>query len=215
MTEKTDGIYNLTSPVQMVFPALYEPRKFKANGKESGDPKYGANFIFDPASEDFKAIRALAVKIAKAKWPDRDLHTLKFPFTQGDKLADKRKEAGKSDGEYQRGKVVIVSRSKFEPRLAVIANGKLTDLEGDLKTKCKNQFYSGALCYAQLNFVAYDAVGANPPGIAAYLNMVFSLNKGERIGGGPSAAEVFKSYVGTVVDEDPTGGLGVGDEIPF
>lgn len=215
MSEKTDGIYNLTAPAIMTFPALYEARKFKANGKESGEPKFGANFTFEANSEDLKNIKQLAGKIARAKWPDRDLKTLKFPFTAGDKLADKRKAAGKDDGEWQRGKVMISARSKFEPRLAVVLNGKVTDLDGDLKMKSKNQFYSGVLCYAQFNFVPYDAVGGNPPGVAAYLNMVFSLNKGERVGGGQSAVEVFKGYQGALSAEDPTSAQTLDDEIPF
>src|SRR5882757_5139396 len=104
--EKMDGIFNLTKPVIMAFPNLFEPKAFKGkNGKELGEAKYSGNFILEPDSEDLKGLKALAVKIARANAPQTELKDLAFPFTSGDKLADAAK-AKKKDGEYQRGKVV-------------------------------------------------------------------------------------------------------------
>lgn len=213
----SEGLYSFTEPVVMAHPALFEPRGFGKKGKETGEPKYSANFVFNPDSADLKAMKALAVKVARAKWPDRDLKTLQFPFANGDKLADKRKaKSGKDDGAYQRGKVVIAARSKYEPRLAGIENGKIVDYEGEARIKAKPKFYFGVQVFAQVNFVAYEGVGNNPDGVTAYLNMVFSTGKGEKIAGGASAAETFKGYVGHVSAEDPTAGAEqLDDEIPF
>lgn len=212
-----DGVFNLTKPVIMAHPNLFEARAFGKKGKESGTPKFSANFIFEPDSEDLKGLKSLAVKVARGRWPDRDLKTLSFPFANGDKLADKRKAAGKSDGEFNRGKVVIAARSKFEPRLSAIENGKMIDYDGDARIKAKNKFYFGVFALAQFNFVPYDGVANNPDGVTCYLNMVFSTNKGERLSGGAAAAEVFKGYVGHSTTEDPTAGqkTSLDDEIPF
>lgn len=221
MTEvKVDGIFNLTKPVMLDHPNLFEAKRAKdRNGKETGEPKFSANLLFPADSADLKAMKALAVQVARAEWPDRDLKTLAWPFKNGDKMADARKakKPDKTDGEHQRGHAIISSKSKFAPRLSAVINGKLTDLDGDLLTKSKNMFYRGVFVLAQLNFCSYPGVGQNPDGITAYLNMVFSTNKGERLAGGASAAEVFKGYVGHSTDEDPTAGkrTDLDDEIPF
>lgn len=217
-TVKTDGLYAFTTPAIMIHPTLFEPKKFKSKGKESGEPKYGANFVMERDSADLAAMKTLAAKIARAKWPDVDFKTLHFPFASGDKLADARKAKGKSDGEFQRGKVILVSRSKFKPRLSGKENGAVVDYDGDAELRAKGKFFFGAEALAQVNFVAYDKVGANPPGVAAYLNLVYVNGKGTRLGGGAPAAEVFKGYMGSVTDEDPTAGASPGeldDEIPF
>lgn len=216
----TDGIYNLTQAVVMAFPQLLEPKAFKKNGKETGEAKYSANFNFPIDSEDLKAMKALAAKLARAKWPDKPFAELVFPFTSGDKSADERKAKGKDDGEYMRGKVIMSARSKHEPRLSYIEGGRIIDLETDTtKHAAKGKFYPGVEVLAQFNFVAYDGVGQNKGGVTAYLNMVLSTGKGARISGGQTASEAFKGYVGTVSAEDPTGGPGAGadmsDDIPY
>lgn len=214
-----DGRYALLRPVILAHPALFEPKQFKKNGKPTGEPKYSGTFVLPADSEDLKAMKTLAAKVARAKWPTRNFADLKFPFASGDKLADQRKaKSGKDDGEYQRGKVVVQSRSKFAPRLAVIENGKIVDLDDDaLKAKYKGKFFFGAEVLAEFNFVAYEG-GANPDGVTAYMNLVLATGKGTRIAGGSAASEVFKGYMGSASAEDPTGGgssVELDDEIPF
>lgn len=232
MTEaaQTDGIYNLTIPVVMSFPQLFEPKAFTENGKAKGDPKYSANLNFAIDNEDLKNLKALAAKLARAKWPDKPfflttqegvkIPEIIFPFTSGDKLAEGRKKKGKDDGEYMRGKVVLACRSKFEPRLAYLEKGKIIDCEGDVaKTAAKGKFYPGVEVLAQLNLVPYDGVGAQgKPGVTAYLNMVLSTGKGARISGGQTASEAFKGYVGTISGEDPTApgtGVDMSEDFPM
>lgn len=211
----SNSIFSLTQPVVMTHPTLFKPRGFGKKGKETGEPKYGANFLFEPGSEDLKGLKATAVAVARARWPSRDIKELKFPFANGDKIADKRKEKSKKDdGVFNRGKVVLAARSKYEPRLSGIENGKITDYEGDARAKAAMKFYFGVQVLAQFNFVAYDGVGANPDGVTAYLNMVHTTNKGERLQAGASASEVFKDYQGHTSAENPAGET-LDDEIPF
>ena len=203
---KIEGIFNLTAPVVMAFPNLLEAKAFKKNGKDTGEAKFSANFIFDASSEDLKAMKTLAAKLAKNKWPDKEFRDLCFPFASGDKAADDRAKKGKDDGEWTRGKVIVAARSKYEPRLSYIHNGKIIDLETEIaKHEAKGKFYPGVEVLAQLNFVPYDAVGQNTKGgVTVYLNMVCSTGKGKRLGGGSTASETFKGYVGSVSAEDPT-----------
>lgn len=209
MSDKTLGIYNLNSPAVMTFPNLFEPKAFKgSNGKETGEPKYSANFLLSADHPDLKPLKTLAVSVAQARWPGRELKSLVFPFSSGDKLNEKLTQRGGKPRDFQAGKVVIAARSKFQPRLSGIVNGKLVDFDNDAAIAAnKGMFYSGVLVLAQFNMTAYQGIGQNPDGVNVYLNMVMSTNKGERIAtGGVSAAEAFRGYVGQVSDTDPTGG---------
>ena len=216
--DKVSGHYFFTQPTIMTFPALFTPRKARDRaGKETGDPRYEANFVFDPAGADWQAIKQVAAKVAKARNPDVDLSTLGWPFKNGTVEADKRKAKGKSDGEFARGKGILVAKTgeKYPPGLTVIENGQPVDLTDEaLKAKFKSKFYSGVLVYAQVNLCWYDAVGNGKPGVTCRLNSVISTGKGDRIGGGMSGSELFAKYIGTVTTEDPTAGM-ASDEIPF
>lgn len=209
-------IFNLTLPVVMTHPNLFVARAFGQKGKETGEPKFSANFILNADNADLAAMKQAAAKVARARWPSRDLKELKFPFSSGDKTNERRKAKGKKADEHIAGKVVVAGRSKYQPRLAIIENGRgIVDLEGSALEANKGKFYPGVEVLAQFNFVAYDGVGANPDGVTAYLNMVLSTNKGKKIATGASASEVFKGYAGHSTTEDPTGGDALDDEIPF
>lgn len=213
MSETNEGVINLATPALLTFPNLDEARAVKGpNGKPNGEPKFSANFELEPDHADLAKLKAQAVAVARAKWPGRDIKELAFPFSNGDKLADKAAAKGK-DREFSRGKAVLISRSKFQPTLSVVEGGKIVEIDGNDKAKVKKLFYSGTKALAQFNFQAYDGVGANPDGVTAYLNKVLSLNQGARLTGGASSAEVFKDYIGTASDYDPTADLD--DEIPF
>ena len=216
--EKNMGLYSLTAPVVMSHPNLFEARAFGKKGKEQGEPKFSANFLLVPDGVDLKELKALAAKVARAKWPDRPFSELKFPFEDGNKKADKRKKtSGKDDGDFQRGFVVMAGRSKYEPRLSAIVNGKVIDYEGPARAAAKDKFFFGAEVLAQFNLVAYDGVGSNPDGVTVYLNAVLATGKGKKIaGGGQSAKETFGGYLGSATTEDPTaGGSDMDDDITF
>lgn len=214
---KIDGRYTLTAPVRMPFQNLITPTPVGRKGKAKGDPKYSGTFLLEPDSADLKALKAKAAEVARARWPGRDLKELKFPFTNGDKRAEKAKNAGK-DGSFFNGKVVLDARSKYEPRLAILAGKAVRDLEGAQRTvEGKAKFYNGCFVVPQVNFVAYegqaeDGIG-NPDGVTAYLDAVLWVKDGARIGGA-SAAEVFKAFAGTVSGESATEGA-EDDEILF
>ena len=224
MTTEQNGIIDITTPVVLCFPNLTEAKKFKGkNGKESGEPKFGASFMFTPDHPDFKRIKDRALALAKAKWPSRDIvaeykaGTFKMPWNDGTKLADKRiaekKKANPAwqddgKGDFQRGNFIIKSASKFAPRLAYIEGGKISpDLEGAAVNLHKGKFYFGAKVLAQINLVPYDKAGeTGVDGVTAYTNLVLTTNTGTRLSGGASAAETFKDYAGKLSDQDPTAG---------
>lgn len=223
---KIDGIFKLTLPVVMAFPVLFEPKPYMENGKAVGEPKYSANFHFPSDSEELKAFMALSAKLARAHWPDRQffvtttdgvkIRQVTFPWRDGNTTADEKKAKNK-DAEHLRGKHVIVAKSKNPPVLSYIEKGKLVECDNDtIRLASKNKFYNGVEVLAEFNLVAFNPKGADSlPGITAYLNKVLSTNKGTKLSGGTSSAESFKSYLGAISAEDPTGAAapGVGEDI--
>lgn len=211
------GILALNDPVVMAHPNVITARPFKRNGKEVGEPKFGASFVFAPDAPEFKAIKAHAAAIARAEWPTVDLKVkgnVRFPWKLGDVLADKRKVAGKEDGEFQRGKVVLTARSKYRPGLSAFVNGKIVDYSDDAAVAANSsKFFFGAEVLAEFNFVAMEVDGERS--VVAYLNKVMATGKGTKLGGGGrSATETFKNYRGGASAEDPTGAID-DDEIPY
>lgn len=217
MAEQTKATFanDVSRPVVMFFPNLYEAKAVVVNGKTSGKARFSANFLFDADNPDLKVLSATIKQVAATKWPGRELSELHLPLAKGDKLADKAKAKNK-DGEFQRGKWVLVARSDFAPQLAVVREGKVVEQDGTNRIAVKNEFYPGVKTLIRVTLVPYDAPGNGQDGITAYLDVVVSTNVGKRLAGsGPSAAEIFKGYVGVATDEDPTAGASSDDEIPY
>lgn len=214
---KLDGLFTFTTPVVMSLSNLLEAKAFVKNGKAQGEPKFGANLILPLDHPDFPAIKELVMKIIRQRWPDKPVSELAIPFQSGDKINEKRKLDKKTALDFQTGKVVINARSKYEPRLSYIENGKIIDLETDTaKHMAKSKFYNGVEVLVQLNFVPYDPIGQNAKGgVTAYLQQVLSTNKGKKLAGASASSDVFKSYVGGVSAEDPTGGDNLNDVMGF
>ncbi|MDR3562025.1 MAG: DUF2815 family protein [Negativicutes bacterium] len=222
--KKPTYIYDLTAPVIIAHPTLITPRPFQENGKPKGDPVYSGDLVFPADSQELIALKELAKKAVRESCPGQKLSNFIFPFKDGTLLADARKakcEAAdkKPDGEYQRGQVVLKTKSKFPPGLAGIENGKIVDYDTEeKKVKAADKFFFGAEVLATVAFVAYAPIGENKGYVSAYLNAVFTTGKGTKLAGqAPSTAARFKGYVGSVSQDDPTKGLDndLDDEIPF
>lgn len=216
---KIDGRFVFTTAVRLVpISHLFEPKPVGKRGKAKGTPKYSGTFAIDVDSPDLAGLKAKAAAVARARWPGRDLKELKFPWESGDRKIEKEaKKAAKEnrapyDNSYIAGKVALVARSLYEPQLAILTGGNIEEYTGDKRALAKAKIYNGCYVIAQVNFTAYegqqdeDTGQGNPDGVNAYLDMVMKVKDGDRLGGS-NPTSVFKSYVGTVTDEDPTAGL--------
>lgn len=189
----------VTPEFRMLWPNLFEPRRVKIKGKETGEPKYGLSMLLDPA--EIGDLKTAAKAVALAKWPGRTLSELKFPFSDGDKLEAAQTELGR-DGKFYAGTIVLKASSKYKPVVVDTHRKDIID---------HTRLYSGAYGYAELNFVAYDGVGQNPDGVTAYVNFVMKSRDGDRIAG-RDAAGVFAGIDGG--EEEPKS-TELDDEIPF
>lgn len=202
----TDSIvtFGLDIPVRMVFANLFEAKRVKINGKETGEPKFSATFLIPPDHPDFTVLVEKAKAVAAAKWPGRSYKELKRPFTDGDQMAAKA-TAKKKDGSFYTGQVVLKASSQFPPTLVDASRNPVAE------TVNRKLFYSGAFVQAEVNFVAYDGVGNNPDGITAYLNAVAFVRDGERIAG-RDATKSFKFVQGAKTADNPAAGTEDDDE---
>ena len=211
-----DTIYDLTMPVAISYPNLFKPKAFKGKNGQSGEPKYGAEFLFDTESADLKGIKTLVVRIAKAAWPDRQffvtttdgqkIKQIGTPWKSGNEKNEEAKKKGKTEQEHYKGKVILRASSKNQPVLGYIQpNGQKVFLETDTAIQlAKKHFDAGIEVYANFNFAIYEKGESGIPGITAYLNGVLSTTKGTRLAKGRSPDQMFRGYAGSVSGEDPT-----------
>lgn len=213
MSDQNAGIFASTAPAVLIHPALFEARAFKRNGKDVGEPKFSGAFVLAADHPDVAALKAKALGVARAKWPGIDPNSLAWPWVKGEVSADKAKAKNKN-AEYARGKIVLTARSKFPPRLGGLEDGRIVDYETEAaRALAKPKFYFGTEALFEVNFVAYDAIrDGERNGVNAYLNQVVTLNRGERLAGGPSPSETFKGYAGSSTAEDPTSGADQGGD---
>lgn len=229
--------FNFQSAHQVSYANIAEAKAFQKKGQAKGDPKYSAVFIVDPENADLAKLKAEAVAMLKAKAAGKTLRTrrltqeeldsgnfveVQVPWKDGTKEADRMKAAGK-DGEVFRGKVLVKASSKYQPALSAIVDKKVVDFVTDeAKAQAgKKYFYSGAYLVPSFGLHWYKGDEGKPDGVSLYLNAVLFAKNGPRLGGRQhNAAEAFKGYIGSISEEDPTGGAAftadeLDDEIPF
>lgn len=145
---------------------------------------------------------------------------VQVPWRDGTKDADKAKSKGKDNGEVFRDQTLLKATSKYQPSLSVIENKQIVELETPEAIAASEKFfYSGAYVVPSLGLHWYKGDEGKPDGVSLYLNGLMFFKHGPRLGGSrKSAAEMFKSFVGTISAEDPTGGVTndeLDEEIPF
>lgn len=227
--------YTFTSPVRAGFLNVIEARAFERAGQKKGEPKFDGSFILAPDSTDLKALQTLCIAELRKLYPgkklvarrltqeevdDKGTVEIQVPWKDGTKEADKAKNAEKpKDQEFFRGKVVLKASSKYAPALSGIENGKIVEYNDPAtRPTLAKFFYSGAELVPSFGIHTYAAIDEQKPGgVALYLNAVCFIKHGPKIGGGGkvNAAEVFKSFAGTVSATDPGANDGMDDEIPF
>jgi hypothetical protein len=118
--------------------------------------------------------------------------------------------------------VLLKASSKYQPALSAIVNKQIVDFSTpeSVATAAK-YFYSGAWMVPSFGFHWYKGDEGKPDGVSLYFNGCLFVKDGTRLDRPQrSAAETFKSYIGSISQEDPTGGATAGadeldDEIPF
>lgn len=234
-TKEKSTDFNCTHAHPCSYADILSARKFKKNGVEVGDEKFGGQFLFDPTPQivdgvdmsDIARLKREITKMLQAKAPGKKLVPrrltqdeldagnvveVQVPWSDGTKFADSEKAKGK-DAEYARGKVIVKTRSKFQPAMAVAENKTVYDVKTvEQFATAGKYFYSGAILLPTFGLHWYPGKKAEDPmGVGLYLNTVVFIAHGTKLGGAGqrSAAETFKGYIGAISEEDPTGGAEV------
>lgn len=241
--------FNFTTSARVSHADIMESRAFVKNGQKKGDPKYAGTFIVDPTPKivkqgdkevdmsDLAQLKRACIamlnannktgkklKIGRLTEEQETAGThveVQVPWKDGTKEADKMKAKGK-DGEAFRGMILVKGTSKYQPALAAIENKKIVTFDTEeSKPGAKKYFYSGAYLVPSFGLHFYKGDEGKPDGVSLYLNAVLFAKHGARLGGrNANASETFKSYIGSISDEDPSGGAPaegdyLDDEIPF
>lgn len=220
--EKKQEDFNFTVPVRTAYANIIESKAFKKNGKEKGDPKYSCVFMVEPDNADFlrlkkdvtamlqaKNVSGKKLKIGRLTAEEEEAGThieVQVPWKNGTTVADKSQ--GKN--EVFRGKFLIKASSKYQPALSAVENKKLLEFTTpETILQAKKYFYSGAWVLPGVGLHWYKGDEGKPDGVSLYFNAVLFTKHDQRIGGRTAnAAEAFKGYLGSIKDEDPTGGAG-------
>ena len=158
--------------VRLSFPDLYTAKSFMIAGKPT-EPKYGATFLIEPGSENFKAIQVAINEVAKDKWKDKAGNIIKSIKDNPNKFCFRN---GNTKPEYEgyEGMWFIAAKNKLAP--AVFDRDGKTPLP-----ESAGKIYSGCYVSAIINIFAYET-GGN--GISAELNGVMFHSDGDNLGGG-------------------------------
>lgn len=229
MTDKPKSAlvnFSVTAPVQVSFAHLVSTTRFKNKDVEVGNPFYDASFLFPKDSPDLATLKSLVIAEANKIFSGKQLRARRLtqeeaddggfvevnvPWKDGDKEADKAKANGK-DQEIYRGMVVVKARTTKPPALSGVENGKIVEYNDPaMRASLTRLFYSGAYLAPRFTLHSYPARDNKPGGVGLWPDAVCFVKHGPKIGGqSANAAEVFKSFAGTVTTEDP--GSNEGDE---
>lgn len=153
---------------RMAYIHLLEPRP----ARKGAEPKYSVTLIIPKTDEaGIAAIKAAMKAAVSKKFGDKPPKGLRNPLRDGD-------EKDADSGEYMKGYEFrgnwYLSASSKKPVRAQAGRARLPATEDHLQ--------SGNYGAAELNFYGYDAEGNR--GVAAGLNGVWILRKGEPLGSG-------------------------------
>lgn len=226
-----NSIFSFTAPGTLAFPVITEQQlqeaiKFREKEAAKGNKQlreagYEVSFLMDANHPDLDAVKNMIRETARGNY-DKDLGPMTSPLKSGTKMADKRaakrQKLGRDpDQEYLRDKIVLVARSKFPVGKAILANGKIIDVDETNAALHSRKFFAGAEAVIQVRFAWYNPSPLVPGGgVNAYLQLVMVTGKGTPYRAPRSAADAFKGYAGHVSNEDlGLPGDDLDEEIPF
>lgn len=221
--------FSFTTAVRGTYVHACTAEAFKKNGQAKGDPKYSATFIIDltdPKQKfDFERLQQEVIGQLKLAYPGKKLVTgraltqeeldagavsVNVPWFKGDREAERLAQKGKAqDGEIYKGKMLVKTSSKYRPALDAIENKKVISFTDDAAIAAaeKKFFYSGAWFVPTFGLNIYPAKGNDNGGVSLYFNGLLFVKNDQRLGGRThNPAEAYKGYLGSISQEDPTGG---------
>lgn len=220
-------VFHLTHPAILAFPNLVSARAFSAPGRKPGEPRFDSMFMFAPNHPDIPALNAALGQAALLEFPagvpttfaDGSPMRFKWPFEDGAVRSAKSK-AKNRDGSAFEGKYILTAHTgaDYPPGLTAVINGVAKDLFGDERAALAGRyFYGGVEVIASFNFVPYPE-GNGPAGVTAYIQVITSLNRGERNpkleagqkSGSAVHAAAIQAHMGHISQVNPLAGATVG-----
>ncbi|MGO9723620.1 MAG: ssDNA-binding protein [Methylocella sp.] len=174
--------------VRLAFPRIWTPEPFPG-GKDPTE-YFSANLILPKNHPQAKALDAIMVKLANAKWGVRGPAVLKAAKAIGKVFF--RDGDAKADCDGFEGNMFVSARSKTRPTIFDGARNPLAEADGIV--------YAG--CYVNATIECYAYTKGNN-GLGAELKGIQFAGKGDAFGGGgkPSEADDFDEIAAPDDDE--------------
>lgn len=185
--------------VRLVYPHLFTPQESMEEGK---DPRYGANFIIDPASPAVTEIKQAMLTVANELWKGNGLAVLNALEGRQKCLRNGNSNID-SDGAIRNGfkdMMYVVASNLARP--TVIDRNRAPLAEAD------NKIYGGCWVNAIVDVYALDNPGKRIKGVFAELRGVQFVADDEPLGRGASVASADEFDV--LQDEPPVPGAANG-----
>ena len=191
----------LTPKFRAAFVHVFEPRK-QQNDDGSVSEKYELVMIFDKEAQEtpeFKAIKAAANDVAKAKWPNGVPKSAKSPFKSA---GDFENDSGERYAGFEDDDLVAIRASTKKKPGIIDRNRKRLEEPGD--------FYSGCYARAQIDVYAY-AIQGKSKGVTLALENLQKLGDGDALGSARSKPEDVFDAMDDQSDVSET----EDDDVPF
>jgi hypothetical protein len=186
--------------VRLAFPVLETPEAFQGQGK----PRYSATLLYDPGSENDKAIQAAMLAAAGAKWGVNKAAAAVAGLTKNGKVAV---GDGNEKDKYEgfEGKLFIGAHSK--------ENSPPTLLDGQRKTLPRNTGMIYAGCYVNASIEIWAQDNQYGKRLNASLRGLQFVKDGDAFSGGrPADADEFEQVEGVAATDEDFGTADKADE---
>jgi hypothetical protein len=178
----------LTPAFRVSFPNVFKARLNELSGKE----EYSLVALF-PLDADLKELKALAMEVAKAKWPKSLPPNFRSPFRKQDEREKVNEETGDKfmpDG-YTRGAVFLNLKSQRQPGIVDQRRQAIISPE---------DFYAGCWARASVTCYAYDQKGNR--GVSFGLSNLQKVRDDDPFSGRRKAEDEFGAIEGADGSDD-------------
>jgi hypothetical protein len=175
---------------RLSYPHLFEPRA----AVEGADPKFSTTLLIPKSNEVLlqtvkNAIAAAVTEAIPSKWGGKKPAGLRMPLRDGDAVDEETGEYEKPGSEF-RGHYFMTASSKTRP--GVISGPNRDPAQPE-------DVWPGEYAHVSVSFYGYNAAGNR--GVAAGLNNVWVLGRGERLDGGLAPEDEFANIEESFGDE--------------
>ena len=177
---KGNGENVLTPKFRVSYPTVFTS---KYNNLSKRD-EYSVTALF-LEGETLNELKAVAKRVAYAKWPNKLPKNFKSPFK--DQAEREDDETGEMPEGYVKGNKMLVMKTTRQPGIIDQKKNEIID---------PDKFYAGCFARADVYCMAYEMEKGASRGVTFILNNLQFMEDGDPFSSRPKASDVFESVEG-------------------